>query len=190
MQETSHASPSPPWLVTGTRVHTTSCLSTAMVSCPGRPGTHLLVTCSNDKNMRVWDLDTGQHVDEPLLGHNDKSELIAASPDGRWVVSGAWNHDDSTILVWEMATKNMAPVSFKEQESNTVQSVVHVLDSETFASTSYDETVRVRRVTYWIHRITSSGKCAILCKPDGSKLAGATENYIIVWNTESGEEVL
>ncbi|KAG2743275.1 hypothetical protein P692DRAFT_201870218 [Suillus brevipes Sb2] len=33
-------------------------------------GTRLLVSGSDDESLRVWDLDTGKQVGEPLLGHD------------------------------------------------------------------------------------------------------------------------
>ncbi|KAG1874878.1 WD40-repeat-containing domain protein [Suillus subluteus] len=61
------------------------------------PGTRLLVTCSDDKSLRLWNLDTGQQVGKPLLGHSDYVLRVAVSPDGRWIVSGA---RDGGILAW------------------------------------------------------------------------------------------
>jgi WD40 repeat protein len=106
-------------------------------------GTRLLVSGSNDKSLRVWDLDTGKQVGEPLLGHDAAVGRIAASPNGRWIVSGA---DNGSILVWEVATNEAelkrVPISFNGHE-NEVWGVVFAPDSETFASASWDETVCV-----------------------------------------------
>lgn len=96
------------------------------------PGTRLLVTCSTDKSIRVWDFDTGKQVGEPLLGHDHGVCAVAASSNGRWIVSGAKN---GGILVWEIVTKKTLPVSFKGHEGS-VWSIVFAPNGETFASAS------------------------------------------------------
>jgi len=157
-------------------------------------GTRLLVTGSDDKSLRVWDLDTGKQVGEPLLGHDAEVRSIAASPDGRWIVSGGRN---GSILVWEVGTNKRelkrVPISVNGHDEN-VMSVVFAPDSETFASASRDEMVCIwRRETGKIvfgplkvgYRALS-----VVYSPDGTKLAAGTHQHIIVWNTETGEELL
>ncbi|KAG2743650.1 WD40 repeat-like protein [Suillus brevipes Sb2] len=157
-------------------------------------GTRLFVSGSDDKSLRVWDLDTGNQVGEPLLGHDAKVWIIAASPDGRWIVSGA---DNGSILVWEVATNKTVlkrmPVSFKGHGS-FLWSVVFAPDSKTFASASTDETVCVwKRETGEIIlgplKVGSEAN-SVSYSPDGTKLAAGTEKHIIVWNSKTGKELL
>ncbi|KAG1893254.1 WD40-repeat-containing domain protein [Suillus fuscotomentosus] len=157
-------------------------------------GTRLLVTGSADKSLRVWDLDTGKQVGKPLLGHDAGVWAVSASLDGRWIVSGGGN---GSILVWEVATNKRelkrVPVSFKGHES-LVQGIAFATDSETFASASLDETICVWKretgkillgplqVGSWANSVSYS--------PNGAKLAAGTQKHIIIWNTETGEELL
>ncbi|KAG2131282.1 WD40-repeat-containing domain protein [Suillus bovinus] len=154
------------------------------------PGTRLLVTCSEDKSIRVWNLDTGKQTGKPLLGHDYVFWAVAASPDGRWIVSGGGN---GSIMVWEVATKKSVPISFKGHDSG-VEGAAFAPDSETFASASIDETVCVwkretgeillgpLRVGSWAYSVSYS--------PDGTKLVAGTHKHIIMWNPASGEELL
>ncbi|KAG2755739.1 WD40 repeat-like protein [Suillus brevipes Sb2] len=157
-------------------------------------GTRLLVSGSEDESLRVWDLDTGKQVGEPLLGHDAEIAALAASPDGRWIVSGVYN---GSILVWEVSTNKTelkrVPVSFKGHEYQ-VCNVVFAPDSKTFASASKDETVCVwkretgeivfgpLKVGSWAYSVSYS--------PDGTKLAAGTNEHIIVWNLKTGKELL
>jgi tricorn protease-like protein len=154
------------------------------------PGTRLLVTCSYDKSIRIWDLDTRKHMGKPLFGHDDRVEGISVSPDGRWIVSGGGR---GSILVWEVATKKSVPVSFKGHESG-VMSVVFATDSETFASALWDKTVCVwKRETGQLALgplQAGSQTFSVSYSPDGTKLAAGTHEHIIVWNTETGDELL
>lgn len=157
-------------------------------------GTRLLVTGSDDKSLRVWDLDTGKQVGAPLLGHDSAVWRVAASPDGRWVVSGG---DNGSVLVWEVATNKpelkRVSISFKGHEG-CVRGIVFAPDSETFASASVDKTVCVwKRETGKIalgpFRV-GSGANFVSYSPDGRKLTAGTEKHIIMWDTKTGEELL
>jgi WD40 repeat protein len=111
-------------------------------------GTRLLVTTSNDRSLRVWDLDTGKQVEKPLLGHDAKVRKVAVSPDEHWIVSGGEN---GSILVWEIATNKRelkgVPISFEGHEKK-VTSVIFAPDSETFASASWDKISSRHRKTH------------------------------------------
>ncbi|KAG2335537.1 WD40 repeat-like protein, partial [Suillus weaverae] len=157
-------------------------------------GTRLLVTGSYDKSLRVWDLDTGKQVGEPLLGHDGAVWGVAASPDGRWIVSGGEN---GSILVWEVATNKRdlkrVPMSFEGCKGG-IHGVVFALDSETFASASWGETVCIwkRETGKLVLGPLKVGSRAntVSYSPDGKKLAAGTYEHIIVWSTADGKELL
>lgn len=154
------------------------------------PGTHFLVTASDDKTLRLWDLVKGQQVGKPLLGHDSTVWTVAASPNGHWIVSGAM---DGSILVWEVATKQSASVSFKGHKM-CVSSVVFALDNKKFASASDDKTVCV-----WLRETgkialgplqVGSNAWSVSYSFDGSRLAAGTGEHIMIWNAFNGKELL
>ena len=63
----------------------------------------MVVSGSNDRTVRVWDLATGAPVGGPFTGHTGGVHAVAAGElDGRPVViSGS---DDRTVRVWDLAT--------------------------------------------------------------------------------------
>lgn len=158
------------------------------------PGTHLLVTCSEDKSIRVWDLDIGKQVGKLLLSRDVAVQKVAASPDGHWIVSGGGK---GSILVWEVATMKKVRVLFRGHE-NYVWSVVFAPDSKTFASTSKDKTICVwkretgsRKVVGPVLRVKTYDEAkSASYSPDGSRLAAGTDRHIIVWNAVTGQELL
>lgn len=73
---------------------------------------HYLVTCSDDKTARVWDLTTGRllRVLRPPIGDGDEGKLysVAMSPDGRAVACAGWTgyewEQSNCIYLFDRAT--------------------------------------------------------------------------------------
>ena len=60
-----------------------------------------LVAVAQNMEIRVWDLNTGKQVGQPLLGHTDEITSIAFSPNSTTLASGS---ADRTVRIWDVAT--------------------------------------------------------------------------------------
>jgi len=60
-----------------------------------------IVSGSEDKTVRIWDVTTGAQVGEALQGHTDIVTSVVFSPDSSKVVSGS---DDKTLRIWDVNT--------------------------------------------------------------------------------------
>lgn len=56
-----------------------------------------VVTCGDDKTIKVWDLATGEEL-RILRGHNGPVYALAVSPDGKYIASG---DDENIIKLWD-----------------------------------------------------------------------------------------
>jgi len=63
------------------------------------PKQPLLVTCSADNTVRIWNPDTMTAV-RTLAGHTDWVYTVAISPDGNLIASGSWNGE---VKLWKIA---------------------------------------------------------------------------------------
>jgi WD40 repeat protein len=88
---------SPHQVITG---HSGLVQAVAVAKLDGRP---VVVSASNDRSVRVWDLATGVPVGSPLAGHGGDVYAVAVGElDGRpVVVSGG---GDQAVRVWDLAT--------------------------------------------------------------------------------------
>ena len=59
-----------------------------------------VVSASEDKTLKVWDLETGRE-ERTLQGHQNSVCAVAITPDGRRVASGSY---DKTLKVWDLET--------------------------------------------------------------------------------------
>ena len=94
---------------------------------------------SDDKTVRVWDVQAGWSVMDPLVGHSYGICSVAFSPDGRYIVSGSF---DDTVRLWDALTGHSMGDPFKGHDS-AVLSVVFSPDGTHIASGSADNTIRL-----------------------------------------------
>jgi WD40 repeat protein len=60
----------------------------------------ILASGSDDKTLRVWDVQTGQ-CQHTLEGHSKSVSSVVFSPDGSQLASGSW---DETVRVWDFVS--------------------------------------------------------------------------------------
>ena len=112
----------------------------AAAELDGRP---VVISGSDDRTVRVWDLATGAPVGDPFTGHNGSVNAVAAAElDGRPVViSGS---GDRTVRVWDLATGAPVGDPFTGHGGPVNAVAVAELDGRpVVVSGSDDRTVRV-----------------------------------------------
>ncbi|MGB7925125.1 MAG: TIR domain-containing protein [Pyrinomonadaceae bacterium] len=78
--------------------------------------------CRQDE-IRLWNLDTGQLVSQPLTGHGAFIKMLAFSPDGKILASDSGD----TIILWDTSSRQMlGKIRSGHQFESASQSIVSV----------------------------------------------------------------
>jgi WD40 repeat protein len=152
------------------------------------PNSRLLLSSSEDKTLRVWDVESGQCV-RVIQNYAVALYDIAWSPDGCQLASAG---SDLLVTIWDVVART--PPRVLRGHSWTVYGVAWSPDDRLLASCGRDDTVRL-----WD---ASTGAClrllldpdaldtflyGIAWSPDGKFLAsGSYQHGVQVWEVTTG----
>jgi len=155
------------------------------------PDGQYIVSGSYDRTIRIWDVETGAGVGEPLRGHIGAVCSVGCSPDGQHITSGS---DDSTIRIWDVGTGTAVGMPLKGH-SGGVRFVAYSPNGRHIASGSDDGTIRIwdaktGAVVGKPLRGHSSRVWSVAFSPDGQHIvSGSRDRTIRVWNANTGAAV-
>ncbi|CAG7851324.1 SubName: Full=Related to WD40-repeat protein (Notchless protein) {ECO:0000313/EMBL:CCA70723.1} [Serendipita indica DSM 11827] len=144
-----------------------------------------IVSGSDDKTIRLWDVSTGQQLGEPLRGHGEWIYAIAFSPDGSSIVSGS---RDKTIRLWDAVTRKPLGEPLRGHGSS-IKAVAFSPDGSRIVSGSDDTTIRMwdsvtGQALGGSLRGHEDGVYAVAFSPDGSSIvSGSRDKTLRIWDT-------
>jgi WD40 repeat protein len=149
------------------------------------PDGHHLVSGSQDKTLRVWDLATGESK-RTMQGHAAGVTSVAVTRDGRQAVSGS---HDKTLRVWDLATGQLKRAF--QGHNDSVTAVAVTPDGQRVVSSSYDRTIRVWDLAMGESIRTLQGHTAsvtaVAVTPDGRQIvSGSRDRTLRVWDLATG----
>ena len=146
---------------------------------------HLAVSGSDDKTVRVWDIEAGRCI-ATLKGHTSAVLGVALTPDGRRVVSGS---DNGKVRVWEIESGRC--VAALKGHTSWVRSVALSADGRHAVSGSGDNTVRVwdieaGRCIATLKGHTDNVQGVALTSDGRHAVSGSDDKTVRVWDIEAG----
>ncbi len=145
--------------------------------------------------VRIWDGETGEQVGEPLIGHTNRIEDIAFSPDGKLLATAS---ADSTIILWDFFSRSPIGDPLVAHQSS-VSGIAFSPDGRLLASVG---TLSEGSVRLWDLRnepptsdllgsdyVDLDAYDTVVFSPDGKKLVACGEgtqgSRVTVWDVES-----
>ncbi|HEY9811540.1 MAG TPA: serine/threonine-protein kinase [Halomicronema sp.] len=168
-------------------IHTLTGHTNYVIGVAISPDNKTLATCSYDKTIKVWHLNTGNIVGT-LLAHTGWVSCIAISPDGKTLVSGSLDH---TLRLWELGTGTLKNTLIGH--TGYVISVAISPDGQILASGSFDNIIKLWNLNTGTQIGTLTGHTgyieSLAISPDGKILAsggGFEDNIIRLWDLKTG----
>ncbi|KAF5366464.1 hypothetical protein D9757_013587 [Collybiopsis confluens] len=175
------------WEKTLHLIHVGSTVESVAVS----PNGQQVVSGSYDQTVRIWNVQTGQQIGDPLHGHTGWVSSVAFSPDGQQVVSGS---HDQTVRIWNVQTGQQIGDPL-HGHTNLVTSVAFSPDGQQVVSGSYDKTVRIWNVQTGqqigdpLHGHPSA-VYSVAFSPDGQQVvSGSYDQTVRIWNVQTGQQI-
>lgn len=148
------------------------------------PKLNLVVSCSEDSSIKVWDSETGM-FDATLTGHTKAVNHIAFNPLGDRLVSCS---ADLTIKLWNFEPgKDRQCLKTLNGHEHTVSCVEFVGSGDKVVSCSRDATIKIWEINtgYCLQNLLGHNDWvrSLAVSPDGLYLAsGGNDQVVMIWN--------
>jgi WD40 repeat protein len=139
-----------------------------------------MVTASNDKTVKIWNLNGSLRRTIP---QDDTVQSVAFSPNGQHILTGSL---DGTLHVWSLTGELLYQIPAHQQ---AIWGVAFSPDGQRLASASGDRTIKLWRADGTLFKTLTTAEAArsVAFSPDGRELAAASLDGRVQRWTTAGE---
>ncbi|MCP5243332.1 MAG: AAA family ATPase [Burkholderiales bacterium] len=155
------------------------------------PGGNFILSSSQDKTFRIWDVQINKPIGEPLEHHKYAVSSVAFSPDGGQIVSGS---NDGKMYMYDMNTYELV-VNPYWGHIRAVTSVAYSPDGSRIVSGSDDKTLRLWDVQTGQMideplKGHESSVYSVAFSPDGSRIvSGSSDKTLRIWDVQTSKPI-
>jgi WD40 repeat protein len=149
-----------------------------------------IVSGSYDKAVRLWDMQTGKLIRQPLR-HSSGVRSVAFSPDGLHIVSGSY---DKVVRLWDTQTGKLIGQPLQGHFGG-IYSVAFSSDGRHIVSGSDDKTARVwdaqtgKLIGQPLKGHSSSVRSVAFSSDGRHIVSGSDDKTVRMWDTQTGKSI-
>jgi WD40 repeat protein len=142
----------------------------------------------------LLDPATGKEQRTIRVNTNSKLNVAVFTPDGKYIVTGSWRHEDN-VQVWDPATGKLV-AKMNDGRVNKVWSLCFSPDGKTLVSTDANGAIRLWDMENWKEKTNFGGPpfhiYHVACMPDGKSVLTSCsfKGMIGVWDIATGKSRL
>ncbi|MGB3716160.1 MAG: TIR domain-containing protein [Candidatus Promineifilaceae bacterium] len=149
---------------------------------------------SEDNVLTLWDMESGEHIGQPLLGNTWAMTELAFSSDGRTIATGS---ADGTIVLWDLKLAHPLSEPLEGRQASAL-GIAFSPDRRLLASGGSDSMVTMwdlgtgQQVDQYQVSETGGGVTSVAFSPDGQTLVAGTfdwGNNVSLWDVQSGHPI-